>query len=123
MSKPPDKPLKAGGRDGTNGRFVKGKSGNPSGRPAQPEEVKEMLRAATVPAVQLLVDTMNNNDIKPDLRVKCAELLLDRTLGKAVQPLEANVTTQAVDWGELTVEELRRLAALDESDNSESGTE
>ncbi|MCL2366654.1 MAG: DUF5681 domain-containing protein [Oscillospiraceae bacterium] len=112
------------GKKPNKGQFRKGKSGNPGGRPPQPKEVKEMLKAATIPAVELLINTMNSEDTKPELRVRCAELLLDRTLGKAVQPLEANVTTQTIDWGEITTDELRRLAVLDENQNdSTSGTE
>jgi len=114
--------LKAGGRE-ANGRFTKGISGNPSGRPAQPEDVKEMLKAATAPAVQLLVDTMNDREAKPELRVRCAELLIDRVLGKAVQPLEAHIKTETFDLSELTVDELRRLAAIEESDYSENSEE
>ena len=106
------------------GRFVKGQSGNAGGRPATPDDVKEMLKSTTVPAVQLLIDTMNNNAIKHDLRVRCAEILIDRVLGKAVQPLEAIFTTPAYDLGDLTVDELRRLAAYeDEPGNIEISEE
>jgi len=99
-----------------SGRFVKGISGNPSGRPATPEEVKEMLKCATAPAVQLLIDTMNDDSVRPDLRVRCAEIVLDRTLGKAVQPLEAHFSTPTLSLNEFTEEELRRLAAIDEGE-------
>lgn len=71
--------------------FKKGESGNPGGRPKVPEEVKEMLRAAAPQAVQLLVDTLNNDKVKTDLRIKCAETLLDRAYGKATQPIEGNM--------------------------------
>ena len=62
------------------------------------------------------------------LRVKCAEILIDRVMGKAVQPLEAVFSTPAIDMSDLTTDELRRLAALgdddrEEPDNSKGGAE
>ena len=74
-----------------NGQFTKGNPGNPGGRPKVPEEVKEMLRAAAPQAVQLLVDTLNNDKVKTDLRIKCAETILDRAYGKATQPIEGSM--------------------------------
>ena len=110
-------------RDNNTGRFVKGVSGNPGGRPATPDDVKEMLKAATLPAVQLLIGTMINDSVKPELRVRCAEILIDRVMGKAVQPLEAVFATQTLDLSEFTIDELRRLAAYDEEPNSGTGGE
>jgi len=101
------------------GKFIKGTSGNPSGRPATPEDVKTMLKCATAPAVQLLIDTMNDVNTRPDLRVRCAELVLDRVLGKSVQPLEAVFSTPSLDMTEFTVDELKKLAALDDGGKNE----
>jgi len=121
-TKPPDKPLLSGGQR-NKGQFKPGKSGNPGGRPSQPDAVKEMLKAATIPAVQLLINTMNNDAIKHELRIRCAELLLDRALGKAQQVVEASVTTQAFDWSGITTNELRRLAAIEEHDSKTANSE
>lgn len=78
------------GRDSA-GRFVKGMSGNPKGMKPMPQEVKEMLKAAAPEAVKLLTDTMHDPKAKIDLRVKCAETVLDRVYGKATQPIEGNL--------------------------------
>ena len=100
------------------GRFIKGQSGNPGGRPATPDTVKTMLKAATEGAVQLMIDTVNDTDAKPDLRVRCAEYICDRVLGKPTQPIEAIMSTPAIDLSGITVDELRRLAAYDESEKT-----
>lgn len=74
-----------------SGRFKKGYSGNPGGMKAMPQEVKEMLKAAAPEAVKLLTDTMHDPKAKIDLRVKCAETVLDRVYGKATQPIEGGL--------------------------------
>lgn len=78
------------GRDKA-GRFVKGNSGNPKGRVAVSPEVKEMFKSAAPEAVKLLIDTMNDPDVRVDMRVKCAETILERVYGKAVQPIEGGL--------------------------------
>lgn len=75
-------------------QFKPGQSGNPSGRKKQDPAVKEMLKAACPDAVQLLVDTMNDDRAKPELRVQCANTIIERVMGKAVQPIAADVHTE-----------------------------
>lgn len=69
--------------------------------------MKEMFRAAAPEAVRLLVDTMNDPTTKIDTRLKCAETILERALGKAAQPidLEGGARLEIV-----MSEELRELA-------------
>ena len=64
------------------GRFVKGCSGNPGGRPRIPEDVREMLRAATVEAAQLLIDSLSDETVSYNLRLDAAKTIFDRVLGK-----------------------------------------
>ena len=106
-----------------HGRFVKGASANAGGRPAQPAEVKEMLKASTLPALRVLIETMNNEGAALSLRVRCAETLLDRCLGKAIQPLEAIFPTPELDLSGLTIQELRRLAAHEDEPEETDGGE
>jgi hypothetical protein len=78
-------------------------------------ELKEVLRANTVPAVELLCEFMHSKTVSPAIRVRCIELLLERSLGKAVQPIFNEVDIAAsLDLSSFSVEELKRLAALDE---------
>ena len=70
------------------GQFSKGQSGNPGGRKATPKEVKELLKAATVPMVKLLIKTANDKNVKIELRVRCAETIIERSLGKPNQPID-----------------------------------
>ena len=65
--------------------FLPGQSGNPSGRPAMPEEVKRLLETAAPEAIQFQIDTMRNEEAPYQMRVKCSELLADRGLGKPIQ--------------------------------------
>ena len=70
--------------------FPPGVSGNPGGRPKEKPEVKEMLRAATEDAARLLVDTINDETARLELRIKCCEIVLDRVYGKPRQALEVD---------------------------------
>ena len=90
---------KPGSRDEA-GRFVKGQSGNPSGKKPMDADVKEMLKAAAPKAAALLIETFNNPEVKIDLRIKCAETILDRVYGKATQPIEGAVVSLAAQISE-----------------------
>lgn len=70
--------------------FPPGTSGNPGGRPKEQPAVKEMLKAATVDAAKLLVDTIKNETAKLELRIRCSEIVLDRVYGKPQQALEVD---------------------------------
>lgn len=78
--------------------FAAGNNANPNGRPRKTEEQKqatrdalEMLKAAAPDAVALLLRVMQNEDVKLDLRLRCAETVCDRVYGKASQPIVADV--------------------------------
>jgi hypothetical protein len=47
------------------GQFVKGKSGNPGGRPKVPEPFKELVQSKSVPALERIIEIMENPASKP----------------------------------------------------------
>lgn len=86
-------------RDG-RGRFRKGNK--LGGRKRLPEDVKALFQAAAPEAVRLLIETMENPEVKPELRVRCAETILERVYGKNPQPIAVeNTAVQIVLEGDL----------------------
>lgn len=62
--------------------FQKGQSGNPGGRPAIPEHVREACRALTETAVETLKSVMTDKGAPAAARVSAANAVLDRAWGK-----------------------------------------
>ena len=70
--------------------FLPGQSGNPSGRPKMPEEVKEAFRAASSDACRVLCDIVNDFSAKDSDRIRAAEVILDRAWGRPVQAVDVD---------------------------------
>ena len=70
------------------GRWKKGESGNPSGRPKLPEEIRDAARAASPKAIQILVDIMSSEDANQGERIKAAIAILNRAYGTPAQSVE-----------------------------------
>jgi len=85
-----------------NGRWTKGQSGNPGGRPRILRDVQSLARSHTVDAVRTLSVLMQDMKTPPGVRVRAAELLLDRAWGR---PLQSSVSTN-LDVRQLSDEEL-----------------
>ena len=71
------------------GRFVKGQSGNPGGRPKAAIDVRDLARTHTKAAMDALVDCMEHED--GAVRVSAARTILDRAWGKPSQAIAASV--------------------------------
>lgn len=69
--------------------FVKGKSGNPSGRPKEDREVKELAREWTKEAMERLAFWMRSDNAKAS--VTACSTILDRGYGKAQQNVDLNI--------------------------------
>jgi hypothetical protein len=72
----------ANGRPG-NPSWVKGVSGNPSGRPRMVADIQALARAHTTEALRTLVDCLRD----PKHKVAAATALLDRGWGRPVQAI------------------------------------
>ena len=86
------------------GAYKPGQSGNPKGKPAIPEDVKEAAKAHTLTAINTLVDIMLNgkNDAS---RVNASVAVLNRGWGAPKQTMDVDVNHKQ-DWSAL-------LTALD----------
>ena len=90
------------GRD-AKGRFTKGNSGNPTGRPTMPTDVKQRLISLLPKAIDTIQSMIEDEHCKPEVRIKAAEMIVERNLGKAVTP----VLTETVGEGStLTLAEM-----------------
>lgn len=93
------------GRD-SRGRFIQGNKGG--GRAPIAQDVRQMLKAATPKAAKLLIDTIDNEDAKMELRMDAAKTILDRVYGKPTQPIDGTLAAQ-LNTGKLdgVLEQLR----------------
>lgn len=92
------------------GQFVRGKSGNPGGRPKRTEEQKKALddvRALAPTAARTLRHMLTGKEIPAAQRLKAVEIVLERTYGKP----EARVEVSTPDNG--IMEEIRKRMEKD----------
>jgi hypothetical protein len=75
------------GNTNPNGRFQKGQSGNPGGRPRVAKTVQELARRHTILAIKTLADISRNGEREAS-RVAAAATLLDRGYGRPIQGID-----------------------------------
>lgn len=77
-----------------SGRFQKGQSGNPEGRKPLAPELRDMLLPLGEKSVNALKSVLESDTAKDADKLKAAEIVMDRLLGKATQPIVADVHTE-----------------------------
>lgn len=82
--------------------FVKGKSGNPGGRPTKTVEELDLIaacKAKTPDALNVILDVMNNGEQEKN-RLTAAQAIIERAYGKPTQPQDVNIggTLQVFGW-------------------------
>jgi hypothetical protein len=88
------------------GQFQKGQSGNPSGRPKIPPDIKAAFESHLPEAIAVLGKALKGKDER--LRVMAAVHITERVLGKPMQNLNAKV--ENLDMGAAHLDALRGLS-------------
>jgi hypothetical protein len=105
-----------------NGRFQKGQSGNPGGRPRVAKTVQELARRHTILAIKTLADICRKGEREAS-RVAAAATLLDRGYGRPPQAIDFRMLLDK-KLTELTAEELalieEHLLALNSAQEPET---
>lgn len=81
--------------------FQPGQSGNPSGRPAMPADVRAVLEGGSLAAVQAQVALLSSPDQR--LVFLASQAILDRLYGKASQQVDKSVTVTTVQQQHLNI--------------------
>ena len=90
-------------------KFVKGRSGNPGGRPREVGDLRELAREYTEVAINTLSEITQDTNAPPAARVAASCALLDRGYGKPMQQ-QATMLGVAKEGGRTFAD---ILAALD----------
>jgi Family of unknown function (DUF5681) len=78
-------------RRGPERPFKKGQSGNPGGRPKQAHELMAIARGLSEEGLLKLAELMRSKDAAPSIVIAAIDRLLDRGMGKPVQPTAAEL--------------------------------
>ena len=78
-------------KQSNGGRWVKGQSGNPGGRPKMPEDLKRAMQGLAEDAIKVLREALSSDDER--VRIMAAGHVLDRGYGKPTQAVDLTAKT------------------------------
>jgi hypothetical protein len=95
---------------GKDGKWLKGQSANPGGRPRIVSDVQNLAREQTAAAIETLTSIMQNAKSHPQARVAACRELLDRGYGKPLQQSEVtNIEPGSRPASDMSDDELAAL--------------
>lgn len=94
------------------GKWSKGQSGNPGGRPREIGELRALARERTVEALETLTEIMADEKAPPAARVSAACAILDRGFGRPAQAVALTNSDGVALNDEAEID--RRIAELEE---------
>ncbi len=78
-------------KGGAKTRFQPGVSGNPGGKPRCLYDIQAAARKKSPEAFKTIIKVMEDEKTAPSLKVKCAEIVLERAFGKATVAVDVDV--------------------------------
>ena len=91
-------------KQSNGGKWVKGQSGNPGGRPKMPEDLKRAMQGLAEDAIKVLHEALSSDDER--VRIMAAGHVLDRGYGKPTQAVDLTAKT---DLGAAHLEVLKAM--------------